>query len=99
MELLQEKERHIPGSVQYFIKRYRHNPQWNMDDTGMMVYHFRKGSPKENYLELKFCITGNVYCSKPEAECGDCRNNTLNDCDNRVQTIDVLSFRFSNLHL
>ena len=60
MTLLQEKERQIPGSVQYVIKRYQRNPQWNMDDTGMMVYHFKKGSQKENYLELKFCVTGNA---------------------------------------
>ena len=99
MVLLQEKERQIPGSVQYFIKRYQRNPQWNMDDTGMMVYHFKKGSPKENYLELKFCVTGNVYCNQQEADCGDCKHNSLNNCVNKVGTIDVLSFRFSNLHL
>lgn len=99
MVLLQEKERQIPGSVQYFIRRYNRNPQWNMDDTGMMVYHFKKGAPKENYLELKFCVTGNVYCNQKEADCGDCRRNSLRECVNKVPTIDVLSFRFSNLHL
>jgi AraC-like DNA-binding protein len=99
MVILQEKERQIPGSVQYFIKRYQRNPQWSMDDTGMMVYHFKKGAPKENYLELKFCVTGNVYCNQQEADCGDCKRNSMNNCVNKVDTIDVLSFRFSNLHL
>lgn len=99
MVLLQEKERQIPGSVQYFIKRYQRNPQWSMDDTGMMVYHFKKGAPRENYLELKFCITGNAYCNQHEVDCGDCKHNSLNNCVNKVDTIDVLSFRFSNLHL
>lgn len=99
MVVLQEKERQIPGSVQYVIKRYQRNPQWNMDDTGMMVYHFKKGAPKENYLELKFCVTGNAYCNRQEVNCGDCQHNSLNNCVNKVDTIDVLSFRFSNLHL
>jgi AraC family transcriptional regulator len=99
MVLLQEKERQIPGSVQYFIKRYQRNPLWNMDDTGMMVYHFKKGAPRENYLELKFCVTGNVYCNQQEVDCGDCKKGSLNNCVNKVDTIDVLSFRFSNLHL
>jgi AraC family transcriptional regulator len=99
MVVLQEKERQIPGSVQYVIKRYQRNPQWNMDDTGMMVYHFKKGAPKENYLELKFCVTGNAYCNRQELNCGDCQHNSLNNCVNKVDTIDVLSFRFSNLHL
>ena len=99
MVLLQERERQIPGSVQYVIRRYERNPQWNMDDTGMMVYHFKKGAPKENYLELKFCVTGNAYCNKKDVDCGDCEHNSMRSCSNKVDTIDVLSFRFSNLHL
>ncbi len=99
MVVLQEKERQIPGSVQYFIKRYQRNLQWNMDDTGMMVYHFKKGAPKENYLELKFCVTGNVYCNQKEADCGACKRNSMNGCVNKVPTVDVLSFRFSDVHL
>ena len=49
--LLQEKDRQIPGSVQYTISRYRKQPQSNMDDMGMMVYHYKKDEPKENYFE------------------------------------------------
>ncbi len=40
--LLDEKERQIPGSVQYMIRRYEKNPLWNLEDTGMMVYHFQR---------------------------------------------------------
>jgi AraC family transcriptional regulator len=99
MLLVQEKERLIPGSVQYVIKRYQRNPQWNMEDTGMMVYHFKKDEPKENYLELKFCVTGNVYCNQMEADCKECRHHNFRNCSNKVGTIDVLSFKFSSLHL
>jgi AraC-like DNA-binding protein len=96
---LHEREQSIPGSVQYSIKRYQRNPQWNIDDTGMMVYHFKKENPKQNYLELKFCVTGNAYCSRKENQCGNCRNNMFKNCQNKVETIDLLSFKFSNLHL
>jgi AraC family transcriptional regulator len=99
MVVVQEREQHIPGSVQYFIKRYQRNPQWNTEDTGMMVYHFKKGDSKENYLELKFCVTGNVYCNKKDVECGQCRAGQMQPCEGRMDTLDVLSFRFSNLHL
>ena len=37
MVLLKEKEQQIPGSVQYTINRYRRHPQWNIEDTGMLV--------------------------------------------------------------
>lgn len=99
LTVVQEKEQAIPGSVQYSIKRYERKPQWNIDDTGMMVYHYKKETPKHNYLELKFCVTGNAYCSRKESQCGNCRNNMFKNCLDKVQTIDVLSFRFSNLHL
>jgi AraC-like DNA-binding protein len=97
--LLQEKEQQIPGSVQYFIKRYRREPQWNIDDTGMMVYHYEKNNPRENYLELKFCVSGNVYCRQKDTECDMCRFNESKNCSEKVNSVDVLSFRFSPVHL
>ena len=47
MVLLQEREQQIPGSVQYTINRYNRLPQWNIEDTGMMVYHYKKALPKK----------------------------------------------------
>lgn len=95
--IAQEKEQHIPGSVQYSIRRYHRNPQWNVDDTGMLVYHFKKGDARENYLELKFCVTGSAYCNKKDMSCASCRGKQT--CEGRTSTIDLLSFRFSHVHL
>ncbi len=64
-----------------------------------MVYHCKKSAPKENYLELKFCITGNAYCTGKNSQCGNCKNNLFKNCSNKTETIDVLSFRFSDIHL
>jgi len=99
MHLLHEKEMQIPGSVQYVIKRYHRNPQWNIEDTGMMVYHFAKNDPQENYLELRFCVTGNVYCREKDEECDLCKFNASPRCSERVESVDVLSFKFSPVHL
>jgi AraC family transcriptional regulator len=96
---LQEKDRHIPGSVQYTIKRYRKEPRWSMDDLGMLVYHYKKDEPARNYLELRFCIAGNVYCRQKEVECDSCKLNATQGCSERVETVDVLSFRFLAVHL
>jgi len=95
MSLLHEKERLIPGSVQYNVKRYHRHSQWSVDDTGMMVYHYARTSPKDNYLELKFCLSGNAYCRKKDAECDSCRFNDSKNCSDKAETVDVLSFRFS----
>ena len=99
MVLLQEKEQQIPGSVQYNIKRYYRNTQWTIEDTGMMVYHYEKTTPRENYLELRFCISGNVYCRKKDIECDKCKFGDSNNCAERVESVDVLSFRFLPVHL
>ncbi|MBL7733010.1 MAG: helix-turn-helix transcriptional regulator [Chitinophagaceae bacterium] len=96
---LQERQQQIPGSVHYTINRYRRNLQWNMDDTGMMVYHYEKASPKNNYLELRFCVSGNVYCRKKDTECNMCQFSASKSCMERVESVDVVSFRFSPAHL
>jgi AraC family transcriptional regulator len=99
LELLQVKEQQIPGSVQFQIMRHRKHPQWSLDDMGMMVYHYKKEGQSENYLELKFCIAGNVYCMEKATECNSCKFNASRNCSSRTESVDVLSFRFSPVHL
>jgi AraC-like DNA-binding protein len=99
LQLLQEKEQQMPGSVQYAIKRYRKHPQWNIEDTGVLAYHYKKATPQENYVELRFCISGNMYCNQKEVECDQCKLSTSKNCAERIESIDVLSFRFSAVHL
>ncbi|MET0243540.1 MAG: AraC family transcriptional regulator, partial [Flavitalea sp.] len=55
MQLIHERDQQIPGSVQYNIRRHTKNSQWNIDDTGMLVYHYSKDSTTEHSLELRFC--------------------------------------------
>jgi AraC-like DNA-binding protein len=107
LHMLLEKDRQIPGSVQYTVRRYSRHPQWNLDDMGMIVYHVRKEDAAQNYLELRFCIAGNAWCRHKSVECDSCRLNTLADssdlpspgCKERVEIVDVLSFRFQSVHL
>lgn len=99
MPVLYEKEQQAPGSVHYSIRRYTHQPQWNIEDTGMLVYHFEKENSKESFLELKFCISGNIYCRQKNAECDRCKINLSKDCAEKEETVDLLSFRFSPAQL
>jgi AraC family transcriptional regulator len=99
LNLLHEKEQQIPGSVQYTIKRYQKFPQWNIEDTGMLVYHYEKSEPSRNYLELRFCVTGNVYCKQKDTECDLCKFNASRNCVERVESMDVMSFRFTPVQL
>ncbi|MDI3318584.1 helix-turn-helix domain-containing protein [Pinibacter soli] len=98
MHVLHAKEQQIPGSVQYSIQRYRRFSQWNVDDMGMLVYHYEKSDPKQHYLELRFCISGNMYCKHKETECDQCKLNARN-CSDRDETVDVFKLTFSPAHL
>ncbi len=99
LELLHEKEQQMPGAVQYTVRRYAKHAQWNMDDMGMMVYHYSKNEQKENYIELRFCVAGNMYCRHKERECDSCKLNISRNCSERVESVDVFSFRFTPVHL
>lgn len=93
MDLLYQKSQHIPGSIQYEIKRYYAQHPWVAEDTGMMVYHYNAKKPTENYLELRYCTTGNRYCE--ERSCSHCGQLPTNQCSGKMQTVDVFTFHFT----
>lgn len=99
LRLLQERHQQIPGSVNYTIHRYHRHPQWNIEDTGMMVYHYTRHESDDNFLELRFCVSGNVYCRKKDTECDMCQFSASRNCQERVDSVDVVSFKFSPMHL
>jgi AraC family transcriptional regulator len=99
LPLVHEKQSSIPGSVQFHIRRYRHHPQWTIEESGMIIYHFDKKDNRENYLELKFCVTGNTYCRHLQNGCEKCGNQESAFCTEKTETLDILSFRFSPVHL
>ncbi|MEO6489008.1 MAG: AraC family transcriptional regulator [Ferruginibacter sp.] len=99
LETLQQVVRNVRGSVNYSIRRYRKQPQWSMENTAVLVYHYEKNQPTENYLELKFCVSGNVYCRQKHTECDHCKLIASPNCIEKVDSVDVLSFTFSPSYL
>ncbi len=97
MDLLFHKEQNIPGSIQFNINRYYAHHPWVADDTSMMVYHYNEKRPNDNYLELRFCTTGNKYC--PEKSCSRCTQKPTESCDGKMQTVDVFVFHFTSSFL
>jgi len=99
IDVLQYIERNIPGSIKYSIKRIRKQSHWNIQDTGLIVYHFNEMIPEENYLELKFCVAGNFYCKEKETECDFCKLNNTKTCIEKIESVDILSFTYSPTYL
>jgi len=96
-DLLYQKEQHIPGSVNYNIRRYYSHFPDIVEDTGMMVYHLNDKKNPENYLELRFCITGNRYCE--QRSCSMCNQKPTESCSGQHQTVDVFTFHFTSTFL
>lgn len=97
IDLFYEKEQNIPGSIQYSIKRYYTHLPVAADDTGMMMYNYQKNEPHKNYLELRYCCTGSMYCK--EKNCLDCRKLTSVNCKGKTGTADVFTFHFTHTFL
>lgn len=99
LETLSVKDKQIPQSIQYTITRFRKKPTWNIEDTGMFCYYYHPTNPELNFIELKFCLLGNVYCVEKDKECNHCKAGLYNKCESRVNSVDVLNFRFMPSHL
>jgi AraC family transcriptional regulator len=96
LELVQEFRKTIPGAVQYAVYRYRLQKQMSVDDVGVLAYNYLPGNTKNRSLELRFCISGNQYCTNPSCTNGVCSRNS--QCSN-VNTFDVLVVHYPASYL
>ncbi|HVE61128.1 MAG TPA: AraC family transcriptional regulator [Chitinophagaceae bacterium] len=90
-----ETSKQIPGSVHYHIRRYTRPENWLAEDIGMLKYHVEPSSDKKNHLELRFCVAGNMYCRQQQNECRQCKIHTSVDCQEKLESVDILSFVFT----
>lgn len=93
MDLVYLKEQKIPGSVQYTIRRYLPEKLWDNSDSGLIIYNYNSKNEADNFLELRFCISGNKYCF--EKNCAICTELPGNNCSGEHETVDLFYFRFS----
>ena len=95
-QLVSEITHQIPGSVQYSMRRFIRPQNWMQEDTGMLKYHYETSGSESNYLELRFCVNGQVYCKEHVDDCKKCKAHESSNCHEKIESINVLSFIFSN---
>ncbi len=93
--LVYQTTQHIPGTVQYSIKRFVKPANWMSEDMGMIYYHQEPDQKEKAYLELRFCVSGAMYCSQDKDECSKCIRHQSTNCHQKQDSIDMLSFVFS----
>ena len=94
--LLQETARQIPGMVNYTIQRFSRPATQMSEDVGALHYHYTSDGSADNFLELRFCVTGNMYCPRLAKDCNQCALHQVVDCQEKVESVDMLSFVFSS---
>jgi AraC-like DNA-binding protein len=94
-QLLQTTARQIPGTVHYTIQRFQKPAQELFEERGILQYQYSKTDPAENYLELRFCLSGNMYCKHAVDDCRQCKVHQSTNCGEKVESIDVLRFVYS----
>jgi len=93
-----KREKNIPGSWYFNVQRHRRDSTYKIEDEGSMYYSYNSQVQKQ-YLELRFCVSGQSYCSHPNFNCEDCKLNKNAACVEQTNTIDLLQFRFEPSHL
>ena len=94
--VLYECSRQIPGSIHYSIKRFARPAGWQGQEKAQLKYHYDTTNPAKNYLELRFCLIGNMYCKKFRNECNQCKAHLSPDCEEKIESVDFISFAFSS---
>src|SRR5438309_4196708 len=94
-ELLFEASRQIPGSVQYSIRRYARPEGWDLDEISTFRYQYNPSDSTQRQLELRFCVTGNMYCRAHQSECGQCRAHRSMACEEKVESVDLIQFTYT----
>lgn len=93
--VLFEGSRHVPGSVHYAMKRFAKPEGWKGQEKAQLRYHYDSSNPHKNYLELRFCLLGNMYCKKYQNECNQCKAHLSHNCEEKTESVDFVSFAFS----
>lgn len=96
MEIVYRKEYAVPGSTASSITAFALTDEWNRQDSGMLRYNTAE-QDDEPTLDLRFCLTGNRYCS--DTECKVCSAKNAESCVNALDTLSLFNFQFTPNYL
>ncbi|HOZ85237.1 MAG TPA: AraC family transcriptional regulator [Niabella sp.] len=87
------KEQHIPGAVNYSIRRVVRSEEEQIEDVGMVHYTYKGANNDQNKLTLRFCVTGNMYCVLDS--CQKCSLGNAKNCADSIPCFDVVSVDYT----
>lgn len=87
------KEQSIPGAVNYSIRRYVRDESISLDDMGIVNYEYKGKSSDQNKMKLRFCVSGNMYCSA--GNCQKCTLGNARHCERSVPCYDMVAVDYT----
>jgi len=96
LELVAESVLDVAAGLQMRNYAYRLTREQDLDDIGILSYHYHPKNIKERKIELRFCVSNNRYCSHPECSSGICRQHK--NCQSE-QRLNILVFQYSSGYL
>jgi AraC-like DNA-binding protein len=96
LELVDESVLEISTGVQLKKYTYKLIQEQELDDLGILSYHYHPKKTNDKKIELRFCISNNRYCSNPECKSGQCQQRQK--CS-REQRLNILVFQYSFSYL
>ncbi len=93
LNLVDARSQDIPCSINYSYTRYQTTHSIQIDESAVMMYHYEHINSPNNFLELRFCIISNRYCS--QNNCHEFEKDQSKNCLNQHQAIDVFKFRIN----
>lgn len=98
MEVIYRKEYAVPGSIVSSITSFALTESWSKQDSGLLHYNFTpEDETKPKTLDLKFCVSGNRYCSNEN--CRVCTARNADSCREATDTVSLFNFQFTPNYL
>jgi AraC-like DNA-binding protein len=92
LNVVHSRHQDIPGSIIYAFTRYHTTHPIQVQESVNMVYHHQQLNSPKNFIELRYCITANRYCT--QKNCQQCDRLSSKNCFHQLQVVDVFVFRF-----
>ncbi|AYD48715.1 MAG TPA: AraC family transcriptional regulator [Arachidicoccus soli] len=96
LELVFRKEYQVPGSIYSSINCYALDGDWMKQDNGMLAYNIQEKA-NDKKLNLRFCISGNRYCTNDN--CTKCKIKSMGVCEESNNMVSLFEFSFTPNYL
>jgi AraC-like DNA-binding protein len=96
LELIGESVLEISAGMHLRQYAYKLTHEQELDDLGILSYHYHPKQIKERKIELRFCIFNNRYCANPDCQLGQCSKQ---EACTREQRLSLLVFQYSYTYL